>query len=81
MCKDCNKRFSLAGNFENIQEKSLISARFAASVLVERIALTFIAEFLPKRSLSSVRLATRALARKKTVEIIQRESNCESLRN
>lgn len=81
MCKDCNKRFTLAENFENIQEKSLISARFAASVLVEWIALTFIAEFLPKGSLSSVRLATRALARKKTVEIIQRESNCESLRN
>ena len=75
MCKDCNKRFTLAENFENIQEKSLLSARFAASVLV------FIAEFLPKRSLSSARFATRALAKKKTVKSIQRESNCESRRN
>ena len=39
MRKDCNKRFTLVENFENIQEKSLLSARFAASVLVERIGL------------------------------------------
>ena len=79
MCKDCNERFTLAENFENIQEKSLLSARFAASVLVERIGLH--SRVPTKRSLSSARFATRALAKKKTVKSIQRESNCESRRN